>query len=137
MTHQHAAPLLHGSCLCGDVRFALHGPVTLIKSCHCSQCRKMSGGAAFSYARALVRDFRPLRGFDALQLYERRPGNVIAFCRRCGTLVPHPPPGSELLEFGAGCPAVAVCARGSSASRSPRARTQRRTASRATTTGSC
>ena len=35
-----------GSCLCGGVRYALHGDLGLVTLCHCRQCRKAQGGAA-------------------------------------------------------------------------------------------
>jgi hypothetical protein len=31
------------SCLCGDVRFELHGTLDGIIACHCTQCRKQTG----------------------------------------------------------------------------------------------
>ena len=32
-----------GSCLCGDVRFELRGPLDGVIACHCTQCRKQTG----------------------------------------------------------------------------------------------
>ena len=91
-----------GSCLCGSFRFVIEGPVLFLKNCHCSRCRKMSSSTFLTYARAYTKDLRVLSGADAVTTYERSPGNVIAFCARCGSQVPHPPPGSPLAEFGAG-----------------------------------
>jgi hypothetical protein len=91
-----------GSCLCGAFRFEIRGDIRFLKNCHCSRCRKMSGGAFATYARAYVADFCVLSGSDSITLYERCPGNVIAFCSRCGSLVPHPPPASPQVEFLAG-----------------------------------
>jgi hypothetical protein len=91
-----------GSCLCGSFSFAIAGPVRFLKNCHCSRCRKMSGSTFATYARAWTKDLRILSGADELTLYERCPGNVIAFCKRCGSLVPYPPEGSAQVEFGAG-----------------------------------
>jgi hypothetical protein len=91
-----------GSCLCGNFRFEIAGPIQFLKNCHCSQCRKMSGGSFGTYARAETKHLRVSSGADDLIIHERRPGNRIAFCKTCGSLVPYPPPGSPLLEFGAG-----------------------------------
>ena len=33
--------MVHGSCLCGQVRFELTGPAQFINHCHCSMCRKV------------------------------------------------------------------------------------------------
>jgi hypothetical protein len=91
-----------GSCLCGSFRFEIAGAIQFLKNCYCSRCRKMSGASFSTYARAKTKDLRVLSGADAITTYERSPGNMIAFCNRCGSLVPHPPAGSALLEFGAG-----------------------------------
>jgi hypothetical protein len=93
---------LRGSCLCGTFRFEVRGKLLLLKNCHCSRCRKMSGSTFATYARAEAKHLFVLAGSHALITYERCPGNTIAFCRQCGTLVPFPPPGSPLVEFGAG-----------------------------------
>jgi hypothetical protein len=62
----------------------------------------MSGSTFATYARVYTHDLHVLSGSDALTLYERCPGNVIAFCRTCGSLVPYPPAGSPQAEFLAG-----------------------------------
>jgi len=67
-----------------------------------SLCRKMTGSTFATYARAETTALAVLSGADAVSTYERRPGNVIAFCRQCGSLVPHPPQGSPQVEFLAG-----------------------------------
>ena len=35
--------MIKGSCLCGKVRYALHGDLRNSVACHCVQCRKTSG----------------------------------------------------------------------------------------------
>ena len=32
-----------GSCLCGAVRFEVHGPLRPVLACHCIQCRRQTG----------------------------------------------------------------------------------------------
>ena len=32
-----------GSCLCGSVRFEVHGNLRPVLACHCIQCRKQTG----------------------------------------------------------------------------------------------
>ena len=55
---------LHGSCLCGEIRFEIHGKIGPAGQCHCSKCRKVSGtdGNAVFYAPAA--SFRWLAGSD-------------------------------------------------------------------------
>ncbi|HEX5655877.1 MAG TPA: GFA family protein [Polyangiales bacterium] len=49
-----------GSCLCGQFRFTIDGPIRFLKNCHCSRCRKMSGSTFATFARAYTRDLRVL-----------------------------------------------------------------------------
>lgn len=93
---------VRGSCLCGSFSFVVRGPIKFLKNCHCSRCRKMSGSSFATYARAETQHLHVLSGADAVVTYERAKGNEIAFCNRCGSLVPHPPAGSPIVEFGAG-----------------------------------
>jgi hypothetical protein len=93
---------LGGSCLCGRFRFEIQGKLLFLKNCHCSRCRKMTGSTFATYARALTEDLRVISGSDGLSTYERCPGNVIAFCKTCGSVVPYPPAGSPQVEFFAG-----------------------------------
>lgn len=93
---------IRGSCLCGTFRFAIRGPVQFLKNCHCSRCRKMSGSSFATYARAERQHLHITSGADDVIEFERAPGNTIAFCKYCGSHVPHPPSSSPLVEFGAG-----------------------------------
>jgi hypothetical protein len=36
--------MIHGSCLCGDIRFETQADPQGASMCHCGQCRKQSGG---------------------------------------------------------------------------------------------
>ena len=31
----------HGSCLCGQITYQIHGELTDVLNCHCSMCRKL------------------------------------------------------------------------------------------------
>ena len=46
-------PPIHGSCLCGGVKFEIAGPLMAPLNCHCSQCRKHHGSAFRSRVRCL------------------------------------------------------------------------------------
>ena len=80
--------MIHGSCLCGGVRFALDGAPQFINHCHCSMCRKAHGAAFGSFLHAHGGDFRWLSGQSLVENYNSSPGNVRAFCRVCGSNVP-------------------------------------------------
>lgn len=74
-----------GGCLCGSVRFEIHGPIHNIVYCHCSQCRKAQGSAFATNGIVNADEFRILAGEDALTGYESTPGQKKYFCRICGS----------------------------------------------------
>ena len=80
--------MIHGSCLCGQIKYELDGGVELINHCHCSMCRKAHGAAFGSFLHAAASGFRWVAGEDLLQRYQSSPGNVRAFCRVCGSRMP-------------------------------------------------
>jgi hypothetical protein len=80
--------VIHGSCLCGAVRFQLDGAPQFINHCHCSMCRKVHGAAFGSFLHADGRGFRWLSGEAQVQGYNSSPGNVRAFCKNCGSNMP-------------------------------------------------
>jgi len=74
-----------GGCLCGAVRFEIHGPIRNIVYCHCSQCRKAQGSAFAANGIVYVEDFRFVQGDDAMTGYESTPGQSKYFCKTCGS----------------------------------------------------
>ncbi|HWT26034.1 MAG TPA: GFA family protein [Solirubrobacteraceae bacterium] len=70
-----------GGCLCGAVRYAVHGPLRDVVLCHCSRCRRSHGHVAAYAACArgdlVVEDAEPLRWYEA-------DGRARGFCGRCG-----------------------------------------------------
>ncbi len=80
--------MIHGSCLCGQVRFELAGTPQFINHCHCSMCRKVHGAAFGSFLHANASGFRWLAGESLVENYPSSPGNVRAFCKVCGSNMP-------------------------------------------------
>jgi hypothetical protein len=76
--------VIEGSCLCGDVRYRVDGPVFRMGHCHCSMCRKAHGAAFGTYVNARAEHFSFVRGEDRLGRYASSPGAVRTFCTRCG-----------------------------------------------------
>lgn len=74
-----------GSCLCGDVRFEITGPIHDIVYCHCSRCRKAQGSAFATNANVEAADFHFISGEQGLTGYESTPGQTKYFCQRCGS----------------------------------------------------
>jgi len=72
-----------GSCLCGAVRYEVHGPLRPIVYCHCSMCRRTSGH--FVAASACEREFLEVHSNDALRWYQSSPAARRGFCQLCGS----------------------------------------------------
>ncbi len=79
-----ASKELHtGGCLCGSVRYAIHGAMRDVVACHCSQCRRTSGHfAAMTSApsSAIV-----LTARDSLAWYKSSSTAERGFCQQCGS----------------------------------------------------
>ena len=61
---------VHGSCLCGGVRFEITAPFRRANYCHCSRCRKHSGAEASVQARAPREQFTLISGKELIRVYE-------------------------------------------------------------------
>lgn len=85
-------PVAKGSCLCGAVRYSVHGPLAHVSPCHCSQCRKQSGHFA-AYVQIEDRDDIQIEGEDRVSWYEASDLASRGFCKVCGSQlfwVPNP-----------------------------------------------
>ena len=99
--------MIHGSCLCGGIRFEFTKPAGPFELCHCARCRKVTGSAFFSGLYVRVEDFRLVEGHELITNYEapilrEPPAYRVSFCSRCGSPVPNPGGGSGLVEIPAG-----------------------------------
>jgi len=77
--------MLTGGCLCGRVRFEIHGKIGPVVHCHCVTCRKAQGGAFVTNAPVRTKYFRLLTGSDSVAEFESSPGKRRYFCRICGS----------------------------------------------------
>jgi hypothetical protein len=77
--------MYQGGCLCGGVRFELHGGIKDIVCCHCSSCRKAQGSAFATNGVVQEAAFRLVAGEELLKGYESSPGQTKYFCRQCGS----------------------------------------------------
>ncbi len=78
-----AAPL-HGSCLCGTVRFRVTGPFWTAGYCHCTRCQRRSGTSSTANAMLAAEDFRLEAGAQAIRTWEPPDGMSKSFCSHCG-----------------------------------------------------
>ncbi|WP_434678677.1 GFA family protein [Pseudomonas sp. R1-18] len=71
-----------GGCHCGSLRYQFEAPLEDIAHCHCSICRRTSGGTVMSWVTVPLDSFRWLAGSPAA--YDSGPTCVRYFCGNCG-----------------------------------------------------
>lgn len=71
-----------GRCLCGSVSYEFEITEQVFDVCHCSICRKWSGGPGFGVTAATVPRFI---GENHIQTYSSPDWAERAFCNKCGT----------------------------------------------------
>ncbi|TYC58584.1 GFA family protein [Rhodobacterales bacterium] len=75
---------LSGGCLCGAVRFTAAPAAAEMCVCHCSMCRKWTGGVFMAVSCGTSSDLA-LEGDDALGIYKSSDYGERVFCAKCGT----------------------------------------------------
>ncbi|WP_083498869.1 GFA family protein [Shimia marina] len=75
--------MLEGSCLCGDITFQTSAAPQGASMCHCTQCRKQSGGI---WASAYVED-HALHISGAVHWFEASPVAKRGICATCGSFL--------------------------------------------------
>jgi hypothetical protein len=71
-----------GKCLCGAVRLTAASAEPHFHACHCSMCRRWSGGGPMFATRAQGLE---LEGEENLERYDSSEWGQRGFCRKCGT----------------------------------------------------
>jgi hypothetical protein len=76
---------LQGSCLCGGVRFEVAEPFESVGQCHCTSCKKLSGGTGTVSGRVRSGAIEILEGQELLRTYQPAEGSAKTFCSACGS----------------------------------------------------
>lgn len=83
-TQKTAQVRARGGCLCGAVRYEVHGPLRPVVTCHCEMCRRTSGHhVAASACRR--EDLQLHDKASALRWFRSSPGAHRGFCSVCGS----------------------------------------------------
>jgi hypothetical protein len=92
---------IRGSCLCGDIRFELTAPPSMMASCHCARCRK-AGAQVFVFVKRET--FVWISGEEKVSRLQPLPPYKYArcFCPNCGTALGEPGAG-ESFPINANC----------------------------------
>lgn len=72
-----------GGCSCGQITYAIAGPLAPANRCHCSLCRKRFGGAGSAMSFVEPGQFQWASGREHLTRYGEDYG--LGFCRTCGS----------------------------------------------------
>lgn len=78
-------PKLHGTCLCGGVRFEVDAEPETLRFCHCTSCKHLSGGAGTVNFGVSPSAITIVEGEELLQSFTPEGGSAKTFCRNCGT----------------------------------------------------
>ncbi len=93
-------PTKTGSCLCGEVRYEVTGPLRNAIGCHCGQCRKTTGHYMAATA-AQLEDFR-LTEQAGLKWYRSSDTARRAFCGTCGSTLFWRADGRDYIAIASG-----------------------------------
>jgi hypothetical protein len=77
--------MLRGSCWCGGVRFAINEPFTRVSFCHCTSCKRISGGVGTASGRVRTEWIDLRQGRELLTTYQPDEGSAKTFCSVCGS----------------------------------------------------
>jgi|TARA_B100000035_G_scaffold42920_1_gene32103 hypothetical protein len=93
-----------GSCLCGAVKYEVHGPLFDVLHCHCRNCRKQNGH--FSASTGCKKNDLKILGEENLAWYNSvkdvTKGVKRGFCSVCGSVLVWNPEDGDDLWFSAG-----------------------------------
>ena len=75
---------MRGSCWCGAVRFEVREPFVNASFCHCTSCKRISGGVGTANGRARTESIDVVAGRELLTTYQPDEGSAKTFCSVCG-----------------------------------------------------
>ncbi len=77
------SPLREGGCLCGGVRYRLHGHCRDVILCHCMNCRRTHGHVS-AYTAVDGQQLEWVRRETLRWYHDESPDTYRGFCNRCG-----------------------------------------------------
>lgn len=101
---QGGSPAAAGECLCGAVKYEVHGTLYNVIQCHCSKCRRHHGHVS-AHASSSREDLVLVEA-DSLKWYrsvkDETPDVYRGFCSICGGSLFWDPRGDEHIYISAG-----------------------------------
>ena len=74
-----------GACLCGGVRFEVVEDFEAVVACHCTTCKKISGGTGTVSGRVRASAVHLQAGEELLRTFQPTEGTGKTFCVVCGS----------------------------------------------------
>ncbi len=71
-----------GSCLCNSVKYSFEPKEKCFDACHCSMCRRWSGGVLFG---VVANGDIKYHGIESLKVFKSSEWAERGFCQNCGT----------------------------------------------------
>ena len=75
---------MHGTCLCGGVRFEVDAEPEMLRNCHCTSCKKLSGAGGTVNFGVPPSAIRIVEGQELLRSFTPEGGSAKTFCSACG-----------------------------------------------------
>lgn len=94
--------MFRGSCLCGGVKYEIHGNLTPVGHCHCSKCRKVSGAGSNAVSFAAPDHLVWTQGEQLIRKFQLPDGWSSTFCSNCGSPLPQTDPEQRICYVPAG-----------------------------------
>ncbi|MBA56925.1 MAG: aldehyde-activating protein [Pseudomonadales bacterium] len=103
MSESIASSDAHGSCLCGTVRYEIHGAFERFFLCHCRYCQKDTGSAHGANLFSTSATLKWLSGEDNVRTFcLPATRHSRSFCVTCGSALPGMQMEGKLLVVPAG-----------------------------------
>jgi hypothetical protein len=77
--------VMQGSCWCGGVRFEVAEPFSILSFCHCTSCKRISGGVGTASGTLRTESIHVTQGRELLTTYQPDEGKAKTFCSVCGS----------------------------------------------------
>jgi hypothetical protein len=83
--------VLHGSCLCGKVKYEINGNIIKFRYCFCPRCQKVSGAAHVANILVNQDQITWIQGKENITRYDLPEAKRFAhgFCKTCGSPMPY------------------------------------------------
>ena len=83
MTNTNSSNDHYGGCICGAIRYVIHGDPEWSAHCHCRSCQKATGAAFTTWVGIQSSKFEVPNGI--ITICNTSAGVERGFCSRCGT----------------------------------------------------